>query len=646
MKYLKYICLAALCIVSSSCADFLDKAPDDELTLDMVFKDKVRTEGWLANCYSGIPDAYWGLLNTIGYDSMSDDVAPSPRWVQWSWGVVDYQTGNWNTSTGWGADFWSGLPKRIREAYIFIDHVKPDVAQKVTQERVDLMKNEARFLIAYYYSIMINAYGGVPKYDGIVPSDATLEELSIGQKPFDEMVDWIDAELLDLSTKLPASHSDVLDYGRATSIMCLAVRARMLLFAASPLVNGNQDYVSENPKINYKNNKGVPIFNTTYDPQKWVRATIACRELIDAAHAAGHELYKEYNQDGTIDPFSSYQNMMFKKYPENKEILFARPGCDYGQYDAHATPRGSSGNGGLGVTQSLVDAFFMKNGLPPITGYDAEHKPIINEASGYSENGFSTTDEYRKTKWIEGAKDADKIPGLEKPVTQTGTYNMYCNREPRFYISVLYNGAWYRIDSRKTDFLSGHKDGGPTHDAPQNGYLLRKKVSPDHNAKDGNYPYRPGILYRLGEAYLNYAEALNESDPGNPEIITYVNLIRERAGVPLYGSESGQIIPPTNQDEVRELIRRERRVELNSEGGIRYNDLRRWKLAEKELNGHFYGMNFTGTKFSDDPTDKAAFFLRTVTFERAYRKKNYWYPVYQTEIDKDPSLTQGPYWLE
>jgi len=354
-----------------------------------------------------------------------------------------------------------------------------------------------------------------------------------------------------------------------------------------------------------------------------------------------------YNEDGTIDPFLSYQNMMFKKYSEgNKEILFARPSCNYSGYEAHATPRGASGNGGLGVTQSLVDAFFMKNGLSPILGYDAEHKPIINDASGYTEKGFSAANELRPTKWIEGAKDADKITGLERPVTQSGTYNMYCNREPRFYISVLYNRAWYRSESRPTRFLSGEIDGGSTHDAPQNGYLLRKKVSPDHNTRNNTYPYRPGILYRLGEAYLNYAEALNESDPGNPEIMTYVNLIRERAGVPLYGSEAGQIAYTSDQNEVRELIRRERRVELNCEGGIRYNDLRRWKLAEQELNGNFYGMNFSGTKISDDPADKAAYFVRKVTFKRVYAKKNYWYPIYQNEIDKDPSLKQAPFWEE
>lgn len=119
------------------------------------------------------------------------------------------------------------------------------------------------------------------------------------------MVDWIDAQLVDLSKKLPASYlnESTQFYGRATSIMCLAVRARMLLFAASPLVNGNEWYAG------FKNYDGKFRFSQTYDPAKWKRAADANRELIEAAHAAGHDLVREYNADGSIDPFMSCYNV-------------------------------------------------------------------------------------------------------------------------------------------------------------------------------------------------------------------------------------------------------------------------------------------------------------------------------------------------
>jgi len=622
MKKLICILLLPMLLIFNSCEKYLDKSPEDLLTLDMVFNDKTRTEDWLAGIYASIPDPYWGFTRDIGYDPLSDDMAPSTGWEQFGWTVIGQQTGNWNPTTSWNPNYWTVLQQRIRSAYIFISRVKANPTQKVTEEEVEIMKNEARFLIAYYYWLLTEAYGVVPFYDGIVPTNATEEVLMQAQIPFDRMIDWIDKELKDVSAKLPASYNISSKFGRATSIMCLAVRARMLLFAASPLVNGNPDYRG------FKNSKQEELYNGTYDAQKWVRARIACKELIDAAHSAGHQLYYEYNKDGSIDPFMSYQNMMFAKGNQNKEILFARPDVNRYEYDKHAQPRGTGGNGGLGITQSLVDAFFMKNG-----------RTITDPGSGYVEKGFSAGAEVRNTKWLESQGDQ---AGKEGQVTLAGTYNMYCNREARFYISVLYNRAWFRREGRTTRFMQNEWDGGPTHDAPQNGYLLRKKVHPDFDPRSGANPYRPGILCRLAEAYLNYAEALNETEPDNSDIFTYLNLVRERAGLPGYGTGAGQI-PLAGQAEVREAIRRERRVELNNEG-LRWNDIRRWKIGEAVLDGNFYGMNYNGSQISDDENNPKAFFKRTVYQRRRFSKKNYWFPVPQSEIDKNSNLVQNPLW--
>ncbi|PSL31401.1 RagB/SusD family nutrient uptake outer membrane protein [Dyadobacter jiangsuensis] len=609
--YIKVLVATLLLNGIVSC-NYLDKMPEDQLTVDMVFNDKVRTEEWLAGVYSSIPDPYWGNMRSIGYDPLSDDAAPSTGWEQFGWNVVSKQIGNWSPASSWDANYWVALPQRIRSAYIFINNVKPNVAQQLSEADVQLMKNEARFLIAYYHTLMLEAYGSIPLQLGLVSADASAEELMVGQTRFDTVVDWIDKELKDLSGVLPASHAEAQKFGRATSVMCLAVRARLLLLAASPLVNGNKDYAG------FVNNKGEEIFNTNYNAQKWTRAADACRELIQLAESNGHKLYYEYNTDGTIDPFMSYQNMLFKRSTDgNSEILFARPDCNTWEYDKHSNPRGAAGNGGLGVTQSLVDAFFMKNGLP-----------ITDAASGYTEKGFSTAADVRNTKWAEAQGNGQ--------VALAGTFNMYVNREPRFYISVLYNGSWIKREKRTTDFYSGAIDGGPTHDGPQNGYLLRKKVHPDHDPRNSINPYRPGILYRLGEAYLNYAEALNESSPGHADILKYVNLIRERGGIPAL--KSG-----LSQDAIRAAIRRERRVELNCEG-TRYADIRRWKIGEEALNGNFWGMNFSGTEKDDSANNAKAFFKRTVYQKRVFTKKNYWFPIPQSEIDKNPNLVQNPFW--
>ena len=602
----------------TSCVDYLDKEPDTELTLPMVFEDKTRIEGWLANVYSHVPDPYWGYARKLGWDILSDDMTASERWRQWDWKVIPMLLGEWTPSTDWDGNYWARLPQLIREANIFIENVHPLPEQGISATEVTYMKAEMRFMIAYYYYLLSNTYGPVPfKPNYIAPTDFNLADLMEGQRPYYEVVDWVDKELQEVAKILPAKYTEARKYGRATSIMCLAVRARMLLFAASPLVNGNPDYA------NHKNKDGENLFSTTEDKSKWAYAAQACKELIDAAEAAGHKLYTEENDDGTIDPFMSYQNLFLTRYDEgNTEILFARPGgLEYGEYEKHATPAASGGSGGLGVTQSLVDAFFTENGLP------------INDDSEYEETGFSDSDETRdNTVW-----DTEVNGGA---ITKRGTYKMYCNREPRFYITVSYNNSYFTQEKRLFDFFNGSKDNPHTHDAPQNGYLIRKKISPDLNVKQGTYKYRPGIVYRLGEAYLNYAEALNESDPGNGDILVYLNKIRERAGIRQYTTgatdENYIHVDLNDQAEMRKLIRAERRVELSCEG-IRYDDLRRWKEAENVLNGDFYGMNFSGR-------DNSSFYVRTPYLKRVYKKAYYWFPIHQSEIDKNDKLVQSPYW--
>ena len=143
------------------------------------------------------------------------------------------------------------------------------------------------------------------------------------------------------------------------------------------LVNGNPDYA------NHKNKDGENLFSTTADKTKWAYAAQACKELIDAAEAAGHKLYTEKNDDGTIDPFMSYQNLFLTRVMKGilKFCLHVPVVRNMGNMKTF-TPAASGGSGGLGVTQSLVDAFFMENGLP-----------INDDNSEYVETGYSVSDE-------------------------------------------------------------------------------------------------------------------------------------------------------------------------------------------------------------------------------------------------------------
>ena len=243
MKKAFIFLLALAGMTFTSCDSYLDKEEDTELTMDEVFNNKSLTERWLGGVYYVIPDPYWGWVNSEGWDVLADDLYASERWQTWGWNTIKWLSGNVTTSSGWGGDHWAKMPKCIRQAHIFINNAHALPEEGLTTDEVNLMKIECRFLIAYAYWQMLNSYGPIPfEPEYLASTEATAAELMFGPKPYDDIVDWLDKELLEVSKLLPASYTEINKYGRATSIMCLAVRARMLLYAASPLVNGNPDY--------------------------------------------------------------------------------------------------------------------------------------------------------------------------------------------------------------------------------------------------------------------------------------------------------------------------------------------------------------------------------------------------------------------
>lgn len=639
-KIRKYIALGTIAMFSlSSCSDYLDKEPDDQLTLETVFENKTNMERWLAYIYNATPKFY----NYDGADAVADELAPSVGWESQGFKAILYQNGNWTSASGGVINYWETFPMRIRQAYIFIKyaHALPDV----TEKEVNYMKAECRFFIAYFHAVMAMTYGAVPIIRDAT-EEITGETLLLKQEPFNTVVDWAANELLETSKLLPAYYDEDNKYGRITSIICLAMRARLLTFAASPLVNGNQD----SDMVNMKNCDGVSIFDSTFKPERWKTAVDANKLLIDEAEKAGHKLYIETIGDD-VDAFQSYQNALMLRYNQgNMEILFPRTYDDAGYFDRQANPRSMGGAGAIGVTQSLVDAFFMNNGLVPITGYTNDGAtPVINFESGYSETGYSTVDESYKTTWMYATKGGTEQE-TEHVIVPKNTYKMYCGREPRFYISVLYNEEYHwgkdksNAKNKFANFFSGGEDGGPSHDSPSAGYLIRKRVDPSAipASSSGTYKKRQGVLYRLAEAYLSYAESLYEYSvatgtytDNETEILDYINRVRYRAGIPQYGKGADQI--PVTEAQLRDLIRRERRVELNCEAGIRFDDLRRWKEAETALNGKFYGMNALAKS-----TERDEYYKRTLYQTRRFI--SYWWPIPQDDIDKNTNLRQLPGW--
>lgn len=642
--------LAAILPFISGCSDYLDKRPDDQLDIESAFENSKNLDRWLAYIYDGIPQFY----GDSNWDMIGKDCTTPAEWIAVGNNVCNYQTGNWTPSNGQIINFWSDLPKRIRSAYIFIENAHP--LTDVSQKDINSMKAECRFFIAYFHSLMVMTYGAVPIISEAAPT-TNAEDLMIKQRPFYEVVDWCANELQDVSRELPLTYPDQAnEYGRATSLWALAMRARLLTFAASPLVNGNPDLSG------VVNCDGEPIFSSTYDPQRWKDAADANMDLITMAEENGYALYEAPKVDGEHDPYMSYFGaLMLRRNQNNFEIIMPRTEDGAGWLDMKSAPRSIQSQAGVvGVTQDLVDAFFMNNGKVAISGHNADGSPIIpDNGSGYSEEGYSTAPMTAKTKYYYNNPTGTSTT-VENVITEANTFNMYCNREPRFYISVMYNESfnWAKTHKDRSEalppakyanFFFGEEDGKDGSDYPTAGYLMKKRIAPDYcgSSSSGEFNKRYGVIYRLAEAYLSYAESLyeysvsegvDEYATNKTEIVEYINRIRARAGIPEYGSESlGDIDDVASQAglTVRDLIRRERRIELNCEGGLSWQDLRRWKLAETELNGPFYGMNMYATTRDE-------FYVRTSYQTRVF--KSYWWPVPQDDIDRNPNLRQLPGW--
>ncbi|SEO96643.1 RagB/SusD family nutrient uptake outer membrane protein [Mucilaginibacter sp. OK283] len=595
--------LACMLTVSSSCKKgFLDQVPDDRLTLDETFKNRNTAEKFLANVYSAIPDEasqrFPGSDNSIGEWTGGSDEA------EYDWGFVATQNinnGNYDASSGFISGFWTTYYRGIRSAGIFMDNV--DKVSDMPASLKTQYKAEARALRAIYYFWLMRIYGPVViTGDKAIAPDVSFADVQLPRNSFDECVTYVTTELDAAIADLPLKAANNNNLGRINKAFATAVKSQVLLYAASPLFNGNTDYAG------MVNADGKKLINQTYDATKWQKAADAAKAFLDQFVPGTFDLYRENDASGNFSPYLSCRDVMLVDW--NKEIIYARIDAGVTNRQYETTPYHSGyadevrGSGGLGATQTMVDAYFMANG-----------RSITDNGSGYVATGFSNF----QAPYDDQARS---------------TYNQWTNREPRFYVGITYNGSkWLNTNSGEVITQtyntgnSGKQTGG--NDYSPTGYIVRKN-EPIGDWRTGG---RSWVMLRLAEIYLNYAEALNEASPGNADILKYVNLIRNRAGIPEYGSPS--LPAPAGQAAVREAIRKERRVELAFEN-TRFFDTRRWKIAETTDNGPFKALNI-----STNPPE----FYNVVTFEnRVFEKRNYFYPIPQNDVDSDKQLVQNTGW--
>ncbi|WEK33852.1 MAG: RagB/SusD family nutrient uptake outer membrane protein [Candidatus Pseudobacter hemicellulosilyticus] len=616
-----FFALAAL----ASCKKYLDKVPDDKLSGDDIFQSWTTAQRFLANVYSHIPDEF-GQRDGGKYSS-SDSYNSGGIWTggsdeaEFLWGFVrsnNLNIGAWDATAEFVRTYWTNYYQGIQGASTFIANA--DQIGDLDQNLKNRYKAEARALRAIYYYQLLRIYGPVVLM-GEKPVEPTAN-LQMPRNSVEEVVDFISSELTAAANDLPVTPTDDLNYGRVTRGMALAYKAQALLVAASPLFNGNADYA------NLKNKDGKQLISQSNDANKWKTAADAYKAFITEFVPGTYDLYKEYD-GSTYNAYKSCRNVTLVDW--NREVILARSGSvNSRQYELCPRHDGAASNDvkggtGLAATQQMVDAFFMANGQSPVLGYNADGSPIVNAASGYQLSGFTDF----------------KAPSTNATLGSKSIYNQWVNREPRFYVNITYNRSnWLNPTYPVETTLyrggnSGKKADGTGGDYSVTGYGVRKSMS---TGKWDNSTDHKLVLLRLAEIYLGYAEALNEDNyAGNlNETLKYLNLIRERAGIPQYGVGSDGLAIPASQEEMRQAIRKERRVELAFENS-RFFDVRRWKIAETTENGKMYGLDI-------DATTESGFYTVKSFETRVFNKKHYLFPLPQEEINNDVELVQNTGW--
>ncbi|MFB9863599.1 RagB/SusD family nutrient uptake outer membrane protein [Rufibacter immobilis] len=319
------------------------------------------------------------------------------------------------------------------------------------------------------------------------------------------------------------------------------------------------------------------LHNPAQDQSKWKAAADAAKEVMELGKYSLHDNYK----------------LLFHTRV-SPEIIFQHT-VNYTDFTLQTFVPSQGGQVGIAPLQNLVDAYEMKNGQLPVLSYTANGTPVPNPASGFDPN------------------------------------NPYQNRDPRFYQSIIYNGAQWRGATIYT--YSGAPNDGINggFNNTQTGYYLAKTV--DENAsrtpsvRNGNNFW---IYMRYAEVLLNYAEAQNESlSAPDQSVYDAVNLVRARTNVQMPPLPAG-----LTKEQMREKIRHERRIELAFEGH-RYWDMKRWRIAESIMK-EAYGMMITRQ------TDGSFSYRRILVENRVYKSAFDLFPIMQTELNRNNKLIQNP----
>ncbi|WP_343704150.1 RagB/SusD family nutrient uptake outer membrane protein [Chitinophaga sp.] len=595
VKKLVVICSMAAAALPA-CRKPLFVVPVEFKSAEDVFTDSARAEYFINNAYTDMPADVAGSFNWLDGNAMLASASDEAMHVSTNKTAPSaaqrMSAGNWNPSNmryyrasdgageigSWLK--WGGYHgNRKANTALKNVHLLP---ANTTQRFRDRIKGEALFIRAMHHWFLFQKWGGIPVVD---KSFEASDDVRQPRNAVRTVVDFIVRSCDEAYALLPEEpYTAPSEVGRADRGSCMALKARVLLYAASPLYN-----------------QAGPDSLTSYgheDATRWQLAAKAAQAVVDLGW---YQLYKP-----STTGQRNYQELFnaWGAGNSNREYIFARLRTPNRDTENDNFPAGfTNAKGGTCPSQDLVDAYEMEDGTL-----------------------FS---------WNNATQAA----------------NPYQKRDPRFYASIIYNGAKYAKFANKTNYTFQTYTGGENAQGlakTETSYYLMKfmdyaNVNPAQGTGSAyhNWPY-----FRYAEVLLNLAEAGNEAGgpayvvPGAVNALSPVaaiNLIRARVGMPDVQTTLARRGQPLDQASLRELIRNERRIELAFEDH-RYYDVRRWMIIE-QLPKFIRGCTITresNGSFTYNPN--------VVVENKVFEPKHYFFPIPQTEVNRNQNMQQNPGW--
>lgn len=633
------ICLWVMLLSLCSCNNYLDIVPDNIATIDNAFTMRSEAEKFLFTCYGYRPanaskgdPAFWGSDEFVFTTYHRDNTSMQPAW---------YLSHGMQRSSDPYFNYWSGsqsgknLYRGLRDCNIFLENIEKVPDMDIAEKQRWIC--EVKFLKAYYHYWLVRMYGPIPLVKDNMDVDASSEETKVYRNTLDECFEYIISEMNEVIENeylLDRIENETEELGRVSKAVVYAIKAEVMVTAASPLFNGNTDY------LGFTDNRGIEIFNPQKTEEeklkKWQDAAEACRQAVEFCESVGYGLYStEYfnysNMNDNKKRVMSLRKILYERW--NNEMVWENSNS-WSWYQGHCLPRGwtsetvnnSSGTtGNMGVSLNMAKLYYTKNGVPMEEDKDWNQATVYNPVKVANDNA----DWLAKDQW-------------------TARFNL--NREPRYYASLGFDrGIWMGQgikDVSKANYLKA-RAGEAASNSFETSWCLSgiwpKKLVHDEtvvtktNLTQEKYPFP---VMRMANLYLLYAEALNECNTPYEAVLPWIDKVRERGG--LKGVEAAWTEHSVNPDKfkdkkgLREIIHRERTIELAFEGQ-RFWDVLRWKEALTEFNKPVIGWNLLYNSADD-------YYKETLIYDRTFTVRDYFWPIQDAETWRNKNLKQNYGW--